>query len=153
MPLLAKVYWSILQCWILLFSSIDIGKFTKLDWNDDGIMTCCFTIYGYTIIYGLYVVWPTSVIISRILWTTPTPSSLSSLLESYISTSSCAVAPGPVAIIACLHSFSSSGFVVVSISFTHLTTLMNFFVNYFPSSHSDDNDDAKGKITLSSTML
>jgi hypothetical protein len=69
---------------------------------------------------------------------------LFSLLESWISTSSCIVALGPIVILVCflktlLHNLSNIGLTVSSISFTHLITSLIYYVNHFPSSHLDDN--------------
>jgi hypothetical protein len=89
--------------------------------------------------------------------TAPTPSS-SSLLESYICIGSYVVTPSFVATLACLlkiplHNFSNNNLVISSTSSTQLTTSLISSMNHFPFSHLDDDDDAKGEIVFSGTML
>lgn len=85
-------------------------------------------------------------------------SSSSSLLESWIYTSSYVVAPSFVAIFACLlkimfHNFPNNGLVISSISSTHLIISLISFMNHFPSSHLNDDGDAKGEFFFNDTML
>ncbi len=87
-----------------------------------------------------------------------TPFSSFSLLESWISTSSYVVAPSLVAIIGFfvkipLHNLSNISLVNSLISFTHLIATPISSINCFPSSHSNDNGDAKGEIAFKGTML
>jgi len=153
--LFTKVFWSICHQGFCLFPSTNTSKFPKPNWDDDGSNNC-FTICGCTSFYVIFVISPMLVIALMNFKIASAPSSFL-LLNSWISTGSCVIIPNLVATLIDLLkipllSLSNSGFVVSSMSSTHLIVSLISFVNHFPSSHSNNDGDAKGEITFNSTM-